>query len=335
MHAQKRTVRDSHHNWSPTVLQALSHLRSHALSTVSTTPAPRHRQEAQSADRLAPSKRNQRIAPAALQRAKPAQLPGRSWIAASRFNPRSQAETLTAIKEQVRLLADLARRTAVRPPVVVFDLDGTLLDNRFRTITILKEWVAATPDLPAQVRKAISTLHSSDVAYDLAGTFSRLGLSPDTVDSAGRFWKARFFSNAYLRYDRPHLGALAYVKALHDAGARTVYLTGRDEPGMGEGTREALRSGGFPMDASTQLILKDRFETPDAEFKAKALPAIRDSGRVVATFDNEPANVVVFAAGFPEASNVFVDTDYSDKPVAVTDGLSWIADFRIPPSPTT
>ena len=277
---------------------------------------------------------SERVAPITAEAVAPAKLPGRAWVAASRFLARPQGETLDGIKAQVELAAEVARRTRTPAPVVVFDLDGTLFDNRFRTLRILQEWLRETPDLDPSVREALAALHPSDIAYDLPGTFHRVGLSADlpavrdALDSAGRFWKARFFTNDYQQYDRPLAGAHAFVTALRRAGATIVYLTGRDEPNMGAGTRAALRAHGFPLDERSELILKDRFETPDAEFKAKALPAILRRGPVLATFDNEPANVVVFNTGFKTATNVFVDTDYSDKPVPVTDGLSWIADFR-------
>ncbi len=278
--------------------------------------------------------RTARVAPVTAKTVEPIELAGRAWVAASRFLPRSQSETLESIKHQVHLAAEVARRTGTAAPVVVFDLDGTLFDNRFRTLHILQEWLRQNPTLAPSLRAPLSTLHPSDIAYDLPGTFQRVGLSRDlpavrdALDSASRFWKARFFTNAYQRYDRPLAGAHAFVTALREAGATIVYLTGRDEPNMGDGTRAALRAHGFPLDERTQLILKDRFETPDAEFKARALPTIRQRGPVLATFDNEPANVVVFNTGFKGATNVFVDTDYSDNPVPVTDGLSWVADFR-------
>ncbi|HSI06348.1 MAG TPA: HAD family hydrolase, partial [Myxococcota bacterium] len=169
--------------------------------------------------------RTSRVTPVRGDSGEVVSLPGRAWIAASKFLARSQSATLNAIKDEIRLAAEVAKRTGTPPPVVIYDLDGTLFDNRFRTLKILQEWLADTSDLPANIREAFEGLRAPSIAYDLAGTFERLGLAADAAGvrdalaSASRYWKERFFTNGYMQYDRPHLGALAYAKALHEAGA--------------------------------------------------------------------------------------------------------------------
>ena len=174
-----------------------------------------------------------------------------------------------------RLLEADARRTQLRDvirraqagdrPVVVFDLDGTLLDNRPRTVAILRELAHHCHE-----HEHAQPLHQATVdetVYSLTENLSRLGVHQDHHDPAFAFWKERFFHDDYMHHDVALPGAVDFVRTLYAAGANLVYLTGRDLPGMALGTFKSLRDEGFPIGGvGTELVVKPDFDTPDAAF---------------------------------------------------------------------
>lgn len=213
--------------------------------------------------------------------------------------------------------------------MVVFDLDGTLFDNRPRTAAIFHElaasWEATEPDIAGRLR----AVDAAQLAYHTHDSLHRLGITrEDLVRDAFTFWRARFFADAHLRHDVEVPGAAAFARGCYDRGATLVYLTGRDLPMMGVGTFASLRDVGFPVGVvGTELVLKPRFEMPDAEFKRYEAPRLSRIGAVVASFDNEPENCNVFASHFPDADSVFVDTQHLDGAPALDPKVSVIGDF--------
>jgi hypothetical protein len=250
------------------------------------------------------------------------------WIEACEFHDLTEAEVLREVARRVR---------QVERPLVLLDLDSTLYEVQSRTLQILREWVAAQDSRGHRtVREAVAALEVEQLGYTLADTFRAIGLdlSRDDVkvawESAKKFWADRFFTSEYLRYDTVYPGASRFAREVHDLGAELVYLTGRDEPGMGDGTRARLRGDGFPFDAPrTHLLLKKDFVTDDLEHKQAAAEYIRRHGTLVASFENEPPNVVALYELFPEAMHVFVDTVCSDRSAPAARGLYRIRGFGI------
>lgn len=220
---------------------------------------------------------------------------------------------------------------ATRPPLIVLDLDATLYDNRPRTLQILLEYAEAVRDESPDVASALGTLDASRVQYLLSDTLRGCALTQSEVikDVTG-FWRDRFFTDDYVRFDTPMDGAPEFVRACHEAGAIIVYLTGRDIPGMLLGTVESLRDSGFPVGvAGVECVLKPDATLPDEAFKRTALPTLARVGDVVAFFDNEPANCNVARQLFGDAHIVLVDTQRVPGAPDLTDGVETITDFRI------
>ena len=145
----------------------------------------------------------------------------------------SSTSVLRAILRRCR-----ADRRADDPPVVVFDLDGTLMDNRPRTVAILREFATRyrdrDPDLAAPPRRGPAAATST---YLLTDSLERLGAHrTELVAEMQAFWRDRFFADPHLVHDVALPGAVEFVRACYDAGAMLVYLTGRDLPLMGTGT---------------------------------------------------------------------------------------------------
>ena len=111
-------------------------------------------------------------------------------------------------------------------------------------------------------------------------------------------------------------------------GAEIVYLTGRDEPNMGRGTQLNLQRDGFPFHLPrTHLLMKPSFDMPDLDYKLSVMDFIRQRGDLVASFENEPPNVIAFQKIFPESMHIFVDTVCSEQPAQPGRGLYRIARY--------
>ncbi len=241
--------------------------------------------------------------------------------------------TRLAPSEQRMLLQQIVKRCRHEagdvPPVVVFDLDGTLMDNRPRTWAILGEladhWQATEPELSARLRAA-----SPDrIPYHFKDTLALLGVArADLSDYALSYWKTHFFADPHIRHDVEVRGAAAFTRACYQAGASLVYLTGRDLPQMGVGTFGSLKSLGFPIGVcGTELVLKPEATMNDMEWKRAEAPRLARVGRIVAAFDNEPENCHVFLEQYPDAESVLIDTQHAGGAPPLASGVKVIPDF--------
>jgi beta-phosphoglucomutase-like phosphatase (HAD superfamily) len=214
--------------------------------------------------------------------------------------------------------------------VVVFDLDGTLLDNRPRTLAILREFASRNRDRDPDLAARLDRAYIHDLEYLLTDSLQRLAVhGNDLAAEMQTFWRERFFADSHLLHDIPLPGAIDFARACHDAGAILVYLTGRDLPLMGLGTFASLRDLGFPIGIpATELVLKPDASMPDEAFKRLMAPQLTRIGHVVAAFDNEPANCNVVLAHHPDAQVVFVDTQHMPGAPELSPGVPTIRDFR-------
>jgi hypothetical protein len=235
---------------------------------------------------------------------------------------------MSVVKQSLLRAQAHLQRGGERPPVAVFDLDGTLFDNGPRTWQILVDFAehAGLPDL----RRTLDRAPRTRLPYLLRETLASLGVTDGTIiEAAQTFWLERFFTDHHQSHDIPIAGALSLVRTLYDGGTTIVYLSGRDVPKMLVGVCESLRSHGFPVGlAGTTVVLKPDFHDPDLEFKKSAMRFIDTLGVVVATYDNEPANCNAFRERWPDALHVFVDTQHAPNPpplhadVVVVDDLT-------------
>jgi hypothetical protein len=246
--------------------------------------------------------------------------------------PRLEASRQHALLQRIvdRCAFDPVRDRAKPTPVVVFDLDGTLFDNRPRTRAILSElaqtWRAAHPELALRVEG----IRHDEMAYLLTDTLARIGVTDvERVEEAQAFWKERFFADHHLQHDVPLPGAVDFAKACYEAGAILVYLTGRDLPLMGIGSFRSLRDCGFPIGVpGTELVLKPDAAMADEAFKRTEAPKVARVGAIVASFDNEPANCNTILAQNPACESVLVDTQHLPGAPPLDPGVHVIADFR-------
>ena len=216
-------------------------------------------------------------------------------------------------------------------PMVLFDLDGTLFDNRPRIGQILKEYAhAELKGVRPEDERKLKSVQTEKIAYSLTETLKGLDVrDPAVINNASIFWSERFFQDDYLQYDTPTPGSVNFVRTLYSTGARIIYLTGRDSPRQLIGTVRALRDHGFPIGIqSTELIMKPTIQTQDAVFKQHVTNYLRHYGKVVAAFDNEPANANVYRRAFAQAKVILFDAPHSPNPPPLLAGIPTLGSFK-------
>lgn len=240
-----------------------------------------------------------------------------AWIEACAFAPHTPSDILSRIIEKVRETTAQSEKA-----YVLVDIDSTLYEVAPRTAQILLE-ASRELDLELNVREKLAGVTSP--GYSLEDTWRLLGWSLQDSElnrvreQLHAFWHARFFSNGYLDYDLPYVGMKQFAWELQEAGAEIVYLTGRDEPGMREGTLRCLKRDGFPIEG-TQLRMKSSRQGDDVIHKVGVALSLAQTGTVVASLENEPRNFAALAQALPEAIHVFVDTVCSKTPAPAVQG---------------
>jgi hypothetical protein len=235
----------------------------------------------------------------------------------------------------LKALLDLVGRTARagKTPVVMFDLDDTLIDTGYRQMAIIKEY-AAQADVRARFPGAadkMGAIRYGDLHYDIGDTLKALGVAETgaILPELTAFWAARFFDNGYLQLDHANPGGVDYVREVLRRGGKAVYLTGRWEA-MRPGTAQSMARMGYPPADGQNVILMmkpDRAQS-DIDFKKVAFGDIAGLGQVVGGFENEPANVNAYQERFQTGIYIFLDTRHSTTAAVPLPSIFWIGDFR-------
>lgn len=251
------------------------------------------------------------------------------------FGMAASAFTRLPAHDQHALLTRIVSRCKTAPgepsSVVVFDLDGTLMDNRPRTAVIFRELAEELAREQHAAAGALAGTRTEELAYLVVDSLRHLGIEhPEVIARAESYWKTRFFSDGYLKHDTALTGAVEFARACYDAGAVLVYFTGRDLPFMGLGSFQSLRDLGFPIGVvGTELVCKPDAKIPDEAFKRAEGPLLRRVGKVVAAFDNEPGNCNAFVEMNPDADVVFVDTQHLPGAPKLSDRVHVVGDFAM------
>jgi hypothetical protein len=228
-----------------------------------------------------------------------------------------EAWALRAVRWQVRS----ARRSGGRA-VVVFDLDNTLFDPTARATRILR-WIGRKHDVKALRGFTYNGENAADL-YRLVGSEVK---DPARLKLLGaRFAKMYDRLGASGTLDRLAPGAVAYVNALRRAGATIVYLTGRSAAERRR-TLQTLKRAGLPT-AGAELIMRPSSIRDVQAFKRGELPRLSALGRVVASFDDDPANCALFKRQMPGA-RVFQVRMHRRPGEALPAGVSRVRDFSM------
>lgn len=190
--------------------------------------------------------------------------------------------------------------------VVVLDLDSTAISTRPRQHRILRDFAEGHGD--PRLWALVEQVPVEEMGYRVEAPLQARGYADPALLAALRtFWATCFFTDAYCALDRANPGAVAFARAVFDAGGLIYYLTGRPEQ-MALGTLKVLRQEGFPvLGGRTVLHMKPDTALTDHGFKRRAMGEIdRLGGRVVATFENEPGHAAAFLEAFPGAWHFLV-----------------------------
>lgn len=218
-------------------------------------------------------------------------------------------------------------------PQTIFDLDSTLFCVSPRTQVILRE-LALDDELLTRFPEATPALAQVEVSAKDWGIRSALirhqiVATLDFFETLRAKWSERFFSSHYLHHDLPYPGAVEFVKAVGEAGAKVYYLTGRDRPRMEQGTLAVLHKLGLPLVNSEHLKMKSDTKRHDAEFKRDSLRALNVDQRPSWFFENEPVIINLVRPAFPTLKIILVDSVHSGREVAPED-LPSVTHFKIP-----
>lgn len=221
-------------------------------------------------------------------------------------------------------------------PVIVYDLDATLFDNRSRVIKIIADLLMSEEGakLPEDIRQKVLGIKPRNLRYRLEDTLRDVGIEDQEIlDWFQKGWQKRFFTNEYVMFDLPTPGAVDFVTRLYKAGAKSLYVTGRDTPGMRMGTERSLSMFEFPPPRGEvgALITKPTFEMSDLDYKQNVIEEVKEHGPVVAVFDNEPKAMNIMARSFTGAEAIFLDTMHSPDAEPLDEGIMIMKNFRLPP----
>ena len=217
-----------------------------------------------------------------------------------------------------------------RVPILIFDIDSTLISTKPRNAAIAREFAELGAELHPAVSE-LSTCEAREMGWLVSDALRARGCdAPEVLDALMAHWFRRFFSGDILVHDVEVPGAVAFVQAMHEAGALIYYLTGRDAPVMGAGTVQSMHGLGFPMFRGRVVLhLKPNRSVGDKAYKRGALADVRSHrGPVVATFENDPGNANIFAEGFPEAIHVWMQTEWAPDAEEPSEVLRRLGDFR-------
>ncbi len=233
---------------------------------------------------------------------------------------------MSAIPTYLNEILKISREFAAQNlrTLAVFDLDSTLFNVSTRTQKILSEFA----ELHDEERlRNIEVKHED---WGIKEAVLRAGLSLETdlelLNDLRKFWSAKFFTNEYLHYDVPYMGAISFVQELSETGCEIMYLTGRDQTRMYRGTLEVLKKWGFPL-IEKNLFLKPRKEQDDELFKEDWFKSLNHFDyKKIFFFENEPVNVNAILSSSPEVEIIFLDTTHARKQ-EVTDPIKKIKNF--------
>ncbi len=196
--------------------------------------------------------------------------------------------------------------------ICVFDLDSTIFNVSPRSEKILHEF-ALINSLP-ELLKITVKMEDWGVYEALLRAGYTKAQNEDLHQALKKYWNEKFFSDDYLHYDTPYLGAIHFVQSLAACGVTIYYLTGRDVYRMGKGTAEVLKKWGLPHSLE-QIHLKPSRDLDDHLFKLEWIQKLieKNPTSTVYLFENEPVNINLVGDKIPEVRIIYMNTTHSRR----------------------
>jgi len=196
------------------------------------------------------------------------------------------------------------------PRFVLFDIDGTVLQNFPRQLAILRQILIPTfPSL--QNNAQVDTMFaSSSHSYSIIPELKKYFTSSYQFSAMKKEFASHFLSNRFLHYDTFFPGVKQFFHFLLQNQINIKFITGRPEI-MKEGTIKSLQTI-LPVefDFHTSLVLKPSPEIDDFDYKERFIHAnISDfSSQMLAYIDNEAPMCQIVKNILPESIVIHVNS---------------------------
>lgn len=203
-----------------------------------------------------------------------------------------------------------------KKPILVFDIDSTIFNVSPRNQAIFDLFCSINATKYPNLPKLSSNYRLTYTDWGLAPYTKLMTPDEELKKEACLFWKKHFFAGTFLSSDQPYTQAIELVQFLHSKNAKILYLTGRDNHRMRQGTLAQLKHWDLPLEKDRDLITKPHKGMNDGEYKSGALVDIFKtySGHPVFFFDNEPS--VLEHCIFPDLTfytPVFIHSTHSNR----------------------
>lgn len=207
-------------------------------------------------------------------------------------------------------------------PIVVTDLDETIIDSTPRRYLSFRDSLRTIcGDHRKDDCAKISGINLIDIfkqpnRYDDAELFRGIGIRSEMLISELAMQGTQFYlSGRHLEADQAIPGALEFVQALQDAGARIFYVSSRYQDTQLNGTLASLRELGFEATPSKENVILRPRDQDSLAFKKASFERIRSWAKenhasVKLVMENEPENMNAMMDTFPDAQAIFVEGAY-------------------------
>ncbi|MCP4581140.1 MAG: hypothetical protein GY839_05945 [candidate division Zixibacteria bacterium] len=212
-------------------------------------------------------------------------------------------------------------------PVMVIDIDGTIAEHFLRTQQIFIEAIKEL-ELPESFKKNLNDFDPFAYDYNPKPNLIEMGLEGETLAKMIKYWNKYFFSNKFLHLDNQIEGGSEFVHKILGLDIDVIYLTGRDEQNMGEGTRVWLTKNNFMNEHyRTSILMKTNLDIENVDSKALSAQSIQKVGEPVLIIDNEPCELEAMWDQFPRAATILMDTPNSGRPATLPDYTYKMKDY--------
>lgn len=199
--------------------------------------------------------------------------------------------------------------------VVFYDLDSTIYNLSDRQRQILKDFSDTNKFInkyPEQCERisASSFMNMPFSPLD-AIRLEKIPFDEEFADEFMDFWKEHFFSNEYIVHDILERGVKEFIDRAETHGAKSVFLTGRDQHRMGEGTRKRLLDDDL-MAENRELFIKPDLRIQDHIFKLDVTKSFHQDSVQIIFIDNEAKNTNYVESNLPGIIGVHFDSVHSE-----------------------
>jgi histidinol phosphatase-like enzyme len=179
-------------------------------------------------------------------------------------------------------------------PIVVVDIDGTILTNHKRLIASARDIIGSEWPFTTEPTSDAVITYIED--FPRHSTSSRMRFKDSALSPIESFYQV-FLSNKYLSLDEPIVGALAAILEMSII-YRIVFLTGRHDgsESMKRGTLSWLHSHGVKtpeimFKPNLDVCNSEELRRRDEEFKLKALEKLKGQGRIIAVIGDAMSDI--------------------------------------------